>query len=514
MSDYQVLARKWRPRSFQTLVGQEVTRRILTHALEQNRLHHAYLFTGTRGVGKTTIARILAKCLNCEQGITAQPCGECQSCQEIDAGRFLDLIEIDAASRTKVEDTREILDNVPYAPAKGRFKVYLIDEVHMLSGHSFNALLKTLEEPPPHVKFLLATTDPQRLPITVLSRCLQLHLSPLTSHTIGQHLQTILRAETISFEENALPLIAKAAQGSLRDALSLLEQAIAYGNGQVKQADVQAMLGNIDRSQLYGIVQALLQKKPDILFENINRLLEVVNDLDQTLAELLSLLHQVAIAQQLPESCTDTDILSLAKTITPEDVQLFYQIGLIGRRDLPFAPTPRDGFEMTLLRMLAFQPTRETVIEQDYSVSKTKAVNNSSKVPVTVQAWDALIPQLQLTGLTLALANHCILQEQTENSIRLILDKSQIALLNDKQQERLAQAITHYYQKPIHLQITPGDTNHSTPAAKQRQQKHQQQQAAEKALDEDPLLQNLLKTFDAKLIPGSIEAKSNKTTTT
>nr|WP_319527638.1 DNA polymerase III subunit gamma/tau [Pseudomonas laurentiana] len=358
---YQVLARKWRPRSFREMVGQTHVLKALINALDNQRLHHAYLFTGTRGVGKTTIARIIAKCVNCETGITSTPCGTCSVCREIDEGRFVDLIEIDAASRTKVEDTRELLDNVQYAPSRGRFKVYLIDEVHMLSSHSFNALLKTLEEPPPYVKFILATTDPQKLPATILSRCLQFSLKNMTPERVVEHLSHVLSVENVPFEDDALWLLGRAADGSMRDAMSLTDQAIAFGEGKVLAADVRAMLGTLDHGQVYGVLQALLEGDARALLEAVRQLAEQGPDWSGVLAEMLNVLHRVAIAQALPEAVDNGQgdrerVLALAQALPAEDVQFYYQIGLIGRRDLPLAPDPRSGFEMVLLRMLAFRP--------------------------------------------------------------------------------------------------------------------------------------------------------------
>ncbi len=358
---YQVLARKWRPRSFREMVGQTHVLKALINALDSQRLHHAYLFTGTRGVGKTTIARIIAKCLNCETGITSTPCGTCSVCREIDEGRFVDLIEIDAASRTKVEDTRELLDNVQYAPSRGRFKVYLIDEVHMLSSHSFNALLKTLEEPPPYVKFILATTDPQKLPATILSRCLQFSLKNMTPERVVEHLTHVLGVENVPFEDDALWLLGRAADGSMRDAMSLTDQAIAFGEGKVMAADVRAMLGTLDHGQVYDVLHALIEGDAKALLEGVRHLAEQGPDWNGVLSEILNVLHRVAIAQALPEGVDngqgDRDrVLALAQALPAEDVQFYYQMGLIGRRDLPLAPDPRGGFEMVLLRMLAFRP--------------------------------------------------------------------------------------------------------------------------------------------------------------
>ncbi|MGD8875972.1 MAG: DNA polymerase III subunit gamma/tau, partial [Gammaproteobacteria bacterium] len=358
---YQVLARKWRPRDFTELVGQEHVQRALVNALDNDRLHHAYLFTGTRGVGKTTIARILAKSLNCETGVTSTPCGKCSACEEINAGRFIDLLEVDAASRTKVEDTRELLENVQYAPTRGRYKVYLIDEVHMLSGHSFNALLKTLEEPPPHVKFLLATTDPQKLPVTVLSRCLQFNLKSLNLQQITGQLEKILQQEVIEAEPGAVRQLALAANGSMRDALSLLDQAIAFGGGGLLEAEVRSMLGTIDRDVVYRLLDALATGDAARALAEVSAADEFAPDYAALLADTISVLQRVALAQTLPDAIDDSfgdreAVLALAARLPAEDVQLYYQIALIGRRDLSLSPEPRGGFEMVLLRMLAFRP--------------------------------------------------------------------------------------------------------------------------------------------------------------
>jgi len=358
---YQVLARKWRPRSFADMVGQEHVVRALSNALDRDQLHHAYLFTGTRGVGKTTLARILSKTLNCEQGVSARPCGQCGTCREIDEGRFVDLLEVDAASRTKVDQTRELLDNVLFAPVKGRFKLYLIDEVHMFSAHSFNALLKTLEEPPPHVKFLLATTDPQKVPATVLSRCLQFNLKRLVPEQIAAQSARILEAEGFAFEPQALTLLAQAADGSMRDGLSLLDQAIAFGGGRVAGDEVRTMLGIVGRELCLNLLRALARLDQPGLLDEVTRIAELTPDFAGVLQELIGLLHRVALYQEVPATLREDDpdrehIADLAGQLAPEDVQLFYQIALLGQRDLPLVPDPRTGIEMVLLRMLAFRP--------------------------------------------------------------------------------------------------------------------------------------------------------------
>lgn len=357
---YQVLARKWRPKNFTEMAGQQHVLKGLLHAIEQGRLHHAYLFTGTRGVGKTTISRIIAKCLNCETGVTPNPCGKCDACTAIDAGRFVDLIEIDAASRTKVEDTREILDNVQYAPTQGRFKIYLIDEVHMLSTHSFNALLKTLEEPPEHVKFLLATTDPQKLPVTILSRCLQFHLRHLPVDVISERLKEILDHEKITYEASALNLLAQAAHGSMRDGLSLLDQAIAFGQNNVTAAVVREMLGSVEEARLYAIIDALIAQDAQVLFDHIAEFAQYTDQYGEALKAIAKILHAIAIIQQIPnyqaEGLDQDKLAQWAGQIEPHQIQLLYQIAITAGRDLPLAPDLKTGFEMALLRLLAFRP--------------------------------------------------------------------------------------------------------------------------------------------------------------
>lgn len=385
---YQVLARKWRPKRFVEMVGQEHVLKALVNALDDDRLHHAYLFTGTRGVGKTSIARLFAKSLNCEQGVSSEPCGQCTACTEIAEGRFVDLIEVDAASRTKVEDTRELLDNVQYAPTHGRYKVYLIDEVHMLSGHSFNALLKTLEEPPPHIKFLLATTDPQKLPVTILSRCLQFNLKNLAAERIVEHLSFVLKQEQISSEEGALWLLARSAEGSMRDALSLTDQAIAFGAGRVVEADVRAMLGTIDHRMVFELLDALIERDGQRLMQIVAAMAEFAPDYSGVLAEMISILHRVALAQVVPDAIDNAlgdkqQVHDIASRMRAEEVQLCYQIALTGRKDLPMVPQPREGLEMTLLRMLAFRPADQQPI--DAPSTSTAAV--TAPMPLqTVQA--------------------------------------------------------------------------------------------------------------------------------
>ena len=401
---YQVLARKYRPRNFNELVGQNHVSRALTSALDRGRLHHAYLFTGTRGVGKTTIARILAKCLNCETGVTSTPCEVCATCKAVNEGRFIDLIEIDAASRTKVEDTRELLDNVPYAPTQGRFKVYLIDEVHMLSTHSFNALLKTLEEPPEHVKFLFATTDPQKLPITVISRCLQFTLRPLAVDEITNHLSDILGKEEIAAESDAIWQIAESAQGSLRDALSLTDQAIAYGQGEVHHQDVKEMLGLIDRTIIYDLILAIHQNQRERMSQLLRQFRQQALDVSLVLDQLISTLHELALMQYLPDLSLkysaeiNQKITQLAQVVSAQDLQLYYQIACKGRADLQISVTQEQGFEMTVLRLLAFRPLQanEITVNTNQSVQTQVIEQNHSQAtsqPQHTQQIEAPVEQ-------------------------------------------------------------------------------------------------------------------------
>lgn len=505
---YQVLALKWRPNSFESLVGQSHVVQALTNALTQQRLHHAYLFTGTRGVGKTTLGRILAKCFNCEQGISATPCNTCRSCIEISEGRFIDLIEVDAASRTKVEDTRELLENVPYAPTSGRFKVYLIDEVHMLSTHSFNALLKTLEEPPPHVKFFLATTDPQKLPITVVSRCLQFHLKSLSQEQIEARIAHILTEENIAFEANAIGHLARAARGSMRDGLSLLDQAIAFSNSHLTNDHVKSMLSTIDASYLYEIIAALIEKNAHKLLALTQTIAEQSLDFGNVLEELLSLLHQIALNQFITEASSSWDfnkVAQFAQQICAEDVQLYYQIALIGRKDLPLAPTARTGFEMVLLRMLAFQPDF-TVTESTSSAGvpheTPKKITPSE--PVAANNWQAIVQQLNLTGISALIAENCVLEQMQAHEIILAIDPSQAVLLNKKQQDKLQEALSKYFNKSIALTIKPGQSNMATPAVQDKEDQMKRKSATQTAIQQDPNVQRLIEAFDAQLLPDSI----------
>jgi DNA polymerase-3 subunit gamma/tau len=531
---YQVLARKWRPRNFGEMMGQGHVLRALINALDNQRLHHAYLFTGTRGVGKTTVARIFAKSLNCEQGVSATPCGQCSACREIDEGRFVDLIEVDAASRTKVEDTRDLLENVQYAPSRGRYKVYLIDEVHMLSTHSFNALLKTLEEPPPHVKFLLATTDPQRLPVTILSRCLQFNLKRLPPEMIRDYLQRVLGQENISAEAAALKHIARSADGSMRDALSLLDQAIAYGGGQVLESEVQAMLGTIEHGHVVHLLDALAAGDGGALLQRIADLNEFAPDYDDVLAELLALLHQIAVVQAVPGAVSDEHldeetVARLAAALSAEDVQLFYQIGLIGRRDLAVAPAPRLGFEMVLLRMLAFRPVTAAGQRQPLAVparqqstpaaprkqqtapssqgggEKTApAAPGASKPTREDEAWHRLVEQLPLQGMPRVLANNCALMSREGNIFHLALAPAHASLRNSKMEERLQEALSTYLGEKVKLLFTITQPDAETPAALQERVSQDRMRSAQEAIVQDNHVKTLQEMFDARIVPDSI----------
>ncbi len=498
---YQVLARKWRPHDFKDMVGQEPILRMLIHALTDQRLHHAYLFTGTRGVGKTTVARIFAKCLNCEKGISPTPCNECSTCLAIDSGRFVDLLEIDAASRTKVEDTRELLDNVQYSPTQGRFKIYLIDEVHMLSSHSFNALLKTLEEPPAHVKFLLATTDPKRLPITILSRCLQFNLRHVSQEQIAKHLETICIAENITFESNALLLIADAADGSVRDALSLMDQAITYCANKITETETREMLGYVEQTPIIHLLTALAEQNAQKLYAGIQDLIQQAPDFNQALSELLSTLHKITLAQVVPELNTHLEpIKQLAKQLTPEDVQLYYQIALIGKRDLPYMPHPALGFEMILLRMLAFKPISEVakITEPLKKKEETKEIK--------VTGWSELLPKLELKGVALALASNCSQTSFQNHKMELALAPQHSALFNDKVLERIQEALTKYFNQAIKLEIKIANETLQTPAKEQFEKMTAKQTHATSAIKEDEHVKAIMDVFGATLDPNSIKA--------
>lgn len=510
---YLALARKYRPRTFAQMVGQQHILRALTNALEQQRLHHAYLFTGTRGVGKTTVARILAKCLNCETGITSTPCDTCQSCQEINTGRFIDLIEVDAASRTKVEDTRELLENVQYLPQRGRYKIYLIDEVHMLSTNSFNALLKTLEEPPAHVIFLLATTDPERLPPTILSRCLQFHLKNLPSDMIATYLKEVSEKETIAFEPAGLAQIADAAQGSMRDALSLLDQAIAFSANHVTEKAMLEMLGSISQIKLIELLTLLAKQDKTRLMQVIDELNELGADFLHVLDQLLSWLQIIAVAQLLQQG--DDTTLSLAKQFTPEDIQLYYQIGLLGKRDLPLAPDAKNGFVMTIIRMLAFTPQQttspiKTKTRDDHQPVVAQSVKVDVKTNNSVTEWSSIVSKLNLTGATQLLATNCSLDKMTDTQIELVLDQSHEALLNPMAQDRLSKAIEEKLSKKYLLKIRIDKPLQETPAGQQIRQRQEKQQSVTQQLQQDAKLNTLLETFNATIQPESISIIEEK----
>ncbi|MDR0529016.1 MAG: DNA polymerase III subunit gamma/tau [Zoogloeaceae bacterium] len=548
---YQVLARAWRPRSFSSLVGQEHVVRALTHALNENRLHHAYLFTGTRGVGKTTLARILAKALNCEAGISAAPCGHCSACEEIDSGRFVDLIEVDAATNTKADEMRQLLENAIYAPTRGRFKVYVIDEVHMLSNHAFNAMLKTLEEPPEHVKFVLATTDPQKLPVTVLSRCLQFNLKQMPHDAISTHLTRILQTENIAFEAEALHALSRAASGSMRDALSLLDQAIAHGAGKVMAADVRAMLGTVDSAALLEILKALHER-------NAERMLAISRDLEMkslsashALTELALLLTRIQIAQLVPapEDAEDEEsraLNSLAEQFEPEYVQLAYQIVTQGRAELTLAPDEHSGFLMVLLRLLAFSPTKEGA-RLDISRARPPASTSREPNPSALNAapavpprlaenhapkkdsvssvslsdaviggkpaekeeppseWQTILSALNLTALTRQLAQNCELVSHTDTEYILRLDPAKKAgLLRETTQENLRLALAAHFGVPIQLKIEFDTPKHLTPAECAAQEKSRLRDEARAAIENDPFTRTMLEEFGAEINEASI----------
>ncbi|HET8692647.1 MAG TPA: DNA polymerase III subunit gamma/tau [Steroidobacteraceae bacterium] len=513
---YLVLARKWRPRNFSELVGQEHVRQALVNALDSGRVHHAFLFTGTRGVGKTTIARILARSLNCERGVGSEPCGECAACREIDEGRFVDLIEVDAASRTKVDDTRDLLDNVQYLPTRGRYKVYLIDEVHMLSAHSFNALLKTLEEPPPHVKFLLATTDPQKLPVTVLSRCLQFNLKRLPASLIAGRLSQILGSEGIAFEAPAVDLLARAADGSLRDALSLLDQMLAFGGGRVTEADARAMLGTVDRQQVVRLVERLAARDASGLFAAVAEIDEFTPDYGQLLDEIAALLQKVALRQAVPglgedETHPPAILDALAAAMAPEDLQIGFQFAITGRRDLELAPDPRTGFEMTLLRMLAFRTAevdasqREPVGRRAPSVpAATPAKAAPAAAPATGGDWPELLAQLELKGPARQLAANCQLLGREGDHFRFLLDERASALRTRQLEERFVQALRQAVGPGATVEIECGGAG-DTPVRREAQARDERLERARAALESDPAVKALRDRFGAVLQPDSIK---------
>jgi DNA polymerase-3 subunit gamma/tau len=520
---YQVLARKWRPKSFETLVGQEHVVRALSHALDQKRLHHAYLFTGTRGVGKTTLARILAKALNCEIGISSKPCGQCSTCREIDAGRFVDLIEVDAATNTKVDEMRQLLENATYAPTRGRYKVYVIDEVHMLSTSAFNAMLKTLEEPPEHIKFILATTDPQKIPVTVLSRCLQFNLKQMPQSRIVEHLAHILEAEKVPFEPAALRHIAKGAAGSMRDALSLLDQAIAHGAGRIDETGVRDMLGTIGDDHLFALLDALALR-------DVHAMLAVAAEMDarslsfdSALQELATQLHRIALMQFAPQAIADENerarLAVYAERFDAEFLQLCYQIVINGRSDLPLAPDEYTGFLMTLLRLVAFDPHTPPVLPvgipaETSTRSPAPAGGTAAAAPATTEAatapasddWHALLERLELGGMVRQLAYHCQLVERSENAIRLRLDPAHKSLLMNKTpQEKLQAALAAHFGHALKLTIEIGDSDGETPAQRAQKARVQKRNRAIESLERDAFVREMIRTFDATINEQSIK---------
>ena len=523
----QVLARKWRPRSFKELVGQEHVVRALTNALREQRLHHAYLFTGTRGVGKTTLARIIAKSLNCETGVTDAPCGVCGACTEIDAGRFVDLLELDAASNTQVDSMRELLDNALYAPTAGRYKVYIIDEVHMLSRSAFNAMLKTLEEPPEHVKFVLATTDPQKIPVTVLSRCLQFNLKQIPQMQIAGRLQQILEAEGLVSEPPALALIARAAQGSLRDALSLLDQAIAHGGGKVEVASTRLMLGAVDQTYLHTILRALAEGDGEKLLAEADRMAERSLSFEMALQDLGTLLHRLALVQIVPGALPDDDpdasaLRDMAVVFSPEELQLYYQIVVQARSEIGLAPDEYAGFTMALLRMLAFAPASETAPDRTAPARSTRPRPEieaapedppAAESPVTgTQApthasgsWSQIIEALGLTGMTRMLAQHCEMTRLDDKRIDLMLPKTHERLLEKAYQERLRSALQKHFGDRLLISITVGEGSGGSPVAVAQRERDRQQARAIADIEQDPFVRELVENFDARVNESSIK---------
>jgi DNA polymerase III subunit gamma/tau len=552
---YQVLARKWRPRRFAELVGQEHVVRALTNALDSGRMHHAYLFTGTRGVGKTTIARIFAKSLNCERGESADPCGECAVCTAVDAGRFVDLLEIDAASNTGVDDVREVIENAQYAPSRGRFKVYLVDEVHMLSKPAFNALLKTLEEPPPHVKFLLATTDPQKLPVTVLSRCLKFNLKRLLPEQISGQMRHILAAEGIEYEDEAIGELAHGADGSLRDGLSLLDQAIAYGGGALRAADVRAMLGSVERGQVLGVLEALAAGDGATLMAEAERIASFSPDFGGVLDDLATVLHRIQLIQLVPgyrEEESDAGLADVASRVAPEDVQLYYQIATTSRRELPMAPDARIGFEMALLRMFAFRPAdggqaaaapvarapapaaRPAAPAQPAPAPAASRPSASAPTPsrpappaaapapapapapaapprpISVGAdglpdWHDIVERANLRGPIGQLAQNCSLREIDGEGMVLALQPQHMHLAVEPLTSQMEEKVSQALGRRVRFRFVADRGNLGTPAERRAQAASDAQANAEASMESDPLVQALKRDFDARVIPQSIK---------
>lgn len=562
---YQALARKWRPRRFADVIGQDHVVNALRNAILQDRVHHAFLFSGTRGVGKTTLARILAKAVNCERGPQAEPCGECGACEGVDEGRFIDLIEIDAASRTRVDDTREILDNVQYAPTQGQYKIYLIDEVHMLSGHSFNALLKTLEEPPSHVKFLLATTDPQKLPATILSRCLQFNLRLLTAQEISGQLETIVRAEGLGFDGEGLDILSRAADGSMRDGLSLLDQSIAFGDGSVTDVEVRDMLGMIESHHVDALLRALADKDGSGLIETVANMAERPIDYSGALDELLTVLQNVSLFQILPEAVAakqaDSDLIKdLASSLSKEDVQLYYQIGLLGKRDLPLAPSPASGFEMTMLRMFTFSPDIENTgnagphaggavpqsaastpskqgakkspksrpekkpgseaqVESNGARDLGQAAANAQKKParngrnkkdlslLDPAVWTAFVEDSAFTGVTQELAmNLCPKAYDPKTQVLTLSIVPGVGSMRSPARQQMLEAkLEAFCGAAVRLDfIENGEVPGETPAMARTRREQEEREQAYKTLMDDPTVQGLVSAFDATVVPESV----------
>ncbi len=540
---YQVLARKWRPKTFEELVGQEHVSQALINGLDQDRLHHAFLFTGTRGVGKTTIARILAKCLNCEQGVSSKPCGECSSCVDLDEGRFVDMIEIDAASRTGVDDTRELLESVQYTPTRGRYKVYIIDEVHMLSSNSFNALLKTLEEPPPHVKFVLATTNPQKIPVTILSRCLRFNLRRLLPGQIGEYLKKLVEAESIETEPETLTVLSRAADGSMRDGLSLLDQAIAFGGGKLVMSDLEKMLGLVDHEHVTSMVRALASDQAEALLQIVEELVSQSRDLDSVLINLAEVLHRVTLVQCVPgyrdpERSDWEAIEELARLLPVEDAQLFYQIATKGRAELGLAPDPRTGLEMALLRMLAFRPASEDSAERGASgaggssagksgggpkqsaepKSRTRAARPAAE-PAAPAAqdlqsatsggpsdWVALARELKLSGQARELARNVHFRNRSDDQWEFAIAPSLRYLSSENCVSSLTRAISDKVGHQVSIRIVDEESSElRTAAAVERQKARDSMSEAEKAINDDPTVKSLKEQMGAKLVEDSIQ---------
>jgi DNA polymerase-3 subunit gamma/tau len=513
---YQVLARKWRPKFFKELVGQEAVVRALVNGLDNDRVHHAFLFTGTRGVGKTTLARILAKCLNCETGVTSTPCGECGSCVDIDDGRFVDMLEIDAASRTGVEDMRELLEGVQFMPTRGRFKVYVIDEVHMLSGSSFNALLKSLEEPPPHVKFVLATTDPNKIPVTILSRCLRFNLRRLLPAQISDYLEKILASESIEAEAAAVQRIARAADGSMRDGLSLLDQAIAYGGGKLVDEDVAQMMGSVDHAHVAALIRSVARGEADQLLEIVAELFAQARNLESVLSELAEALHRVCLVQlapgyEDPERSDWESVVQLAEVLTPEDAQLFYQIAIQGGRDLGIAPDPRTGLEMTLLRMLAFRPAGVPVISKAKTKAPQAAETESSPAAASAtsaaegEEWHGLLPRLELSGPVRELARNIQLESRSGDRWQFLIPDSVRHLGSASVVQKLQSALASQLGHPVSLALHTASEPVPTPAVLGEQATLEKLSDAERAIEQDPTVQALKERFGARLIEDSVQ---------